>query len=140
MEEENIIIKIFEKAFDDFASKMCRNGYHIEERKIEKDEISVTFYVSQINDIFYKIYMKKQNIESDKIPNIKGQEPLNNENNPYNKLQYSDENYILKKIYENIITYNFKEIVCYEKYGILIKDLLNYKGIYNINIKSIMKG
>ena len=137
--KEEKLLNILKEAFDDFAKTVCKNKYYIEEQKILEDEISIIFYVPQFYDIFFKIYIKKQNINLDKIPKIKDIDPLEDIENPYKNLKFTDENYILEKIYESIIQYEHEDIKCYEKYGILIKKPLGIEGIYNINVKCIMK-
>ena len=137
--KEEKLLNILKEAFDDFAKTVYKNRYYIEEQKTLEDEISIIFYVPQFYDIFFKIYIKKQNINLDKIPKIKDIDPLEDIENPYKNLKFTDENYILEKIYESIIQYEYEDIKCYEKYGILIKKPLGIEGIYNINVKCMMK-
>lgn len=137
--KEEKLLNILKEAFDDFAKTVCKNRYYIEEQKILEDEISIIFYVPQFYDIFFKVYMKRQNTNSNEIPKIKDIDSLEDTENPYKNLKFTDENYILEKIYESIIQYEYEDIKCYEKYGILIKNPLGIEGIYNINVKCMMK-
>lgn len=131
------IINIFKEATTDFKNCFNKNLTSYYETDISDEEIILKFNVKFDRELNYAVIMKKQKRASNSIPKLKGYEPLEHTTNPYKKLKYTDENYILSRIYDLIQKCNFDEIVCYSKFGIIIRNPLELKGIYNINVKYI---
>ena len=88
-------------------------------------------------ELEYMLVLKRQKIELDYIPDVPGYEKLDLVTNPYKNLTYTDENVILGNIYDLIQNIDKAEIACYEKLGIIIRNPLQLKGLYSINIKYI---
>ena len=88
-------------------------------------------------ELKYLIIFKKLKTMSNYIPNVKGYNKLDLISNPFKNLKFTDENVILSYIYDYIKEIYFDEIVCYQKFGIILRNPLEFKGIYNINIKYI---
>ncbi len=131
------LINIFKDAVLDFKDKFNKNLVYYFEENISEEEIILKFNIEFDRKLEYLIVMKKQKNNSSIIPKLRGYEPLANEGNPFEKLKFTDENHILSKIYDLIIKNSFDEIVCYSNFGILIRNPLNLKGIYNINVKYV---
>jgi hypothetical protein len=143
----NTFLDIFKKSFDTFGKNMCDGNYYVQNETLSENETSVLFYVPTFEDLFYLLYIKKQNIVSDKLPTIKNQSPLNSAKNPYHLVSnggqidsFTDETFLLSEIYEYLMKYSFKQIACYKNYGILVSNPLDSNGIYNINVKCFKKG
>ena len=109
--------------------------YFLEE--IKEDEIILHFNLRYERDLEYLIILKKQKTDVNYIPTVKGYNKMDLNSNPFKKLKFTDENEILANIYDYLQEINFDEIVCYQKFGILIRNPLDLTGIYNINIKYI---
>lgn len=140
MNKQNDINKIIEilkkgalKFRDDFDESLKHE--FVEERK--EDEIIVHFKIFYNRELEYLIGFKKQKIEVDNIPNVKGYTRLDLSLNPFRNLKFTDENSILGNIYDYIKEIDIDEIVCYQKFGIILRNPLELNGIYNINIKYI---
>ncbi len=133
----NKIIEILKKGALKFRDDFDENLKHefAEERK--EDEIIVHFKIFYNRELEYLISFKKQKIVVDNIPNVKGYTKLDLGSNPFRKLKFTDESYILGNIYDYIKEIHIDEIVCYEKFGIILRNPLELDGIYNINIKYI---
>ncbi len=137
VKSEEIIVNIFKKASEGFAKNLDeRLSYYFDE-KIAEDEILLIFELIFDRHLKYLLAMKKQRTNSEKIPEVIGYERLDMVSNPYKILKYTDENYILGNIYDFLVKFPIKEMACYPKIGILLKDPLELKGIYNINVKYI---
>ena len=147
MDTKEMIIESFKKAFELFGDELYKKNYYIEKILTAENEISITYYVPSHFDIFYTLYMKKQNKKDyNGIPKIKGVEELEKKDNPYllvqdggNIAKFSDKQYLLKEIYENIKNIKYDDIAFYEKYGILIYNPQDLEGLYNINIRTFTK-
>lgn len=138
MSEDSVkkIINIFKDTALDFKDKFNKNLVYYFEENISDEEIILKFNIEFDRDLEYFIVMKKQKKNLNYIPKLRGHEPLNCDvGNPFEKLKFTDENYILSKIYDLIIKDSFDEIACYSNFGILIRNPLDLKGIYNINVK-----
>lgn len=140
MSERDSIDKIIQilkdgalKFHDDFNKKL--KYYFFIEKKA--DEIILHFILEYGRELEYLIIFRKQKTITNHIPNVKGHNQLDLTSNPYRKLRFTDEFTILGNIYDLIIKVNFEEIVCYEKFGIILLNPLELTGIYNINIKYI---
>ena len=133
----NKIIEIIKKSAlkfrDDFDKNV--NCYFMEEKK--DNEIIIHFNIKYGRDLEYLIIFRKQKIMADYIPNVKGHNKLDLSSNPYKNLNFTDENVILSNIYDYIKEIDVDEIACYKKFGIILRNPLELKGIYNINIKYI---
>lgn len=133
----NKIIEIIKKSAlkfrDDFDKNV--NCYFMEEKK--DNEIIIHFNIKYGRDLEYLIIFRKQKIMADYIPNVKGYNKLDLSSNPYKNLNFTDENAILSNIYDYIKEIDVDEIACYKKFGIILRNPLKLKGIYNINIKYI---
>ena len=134
---EDKIIEILKKGALKFHDDFDKNleCYFIEEKK--DDEIVIHFNIKYDRELEYLIIFKKQKTMADYIPNVKGHNKLDLSLNPYKKLKFTDENAILSNIYDYIKEIYVDEIACYQKFGILLRNPLELKGIYNINIKYI---
>lgn len=136
-ESINSIINIIKNGtasyFKEFDKNIGVSGF-IEEKE---DEIIVHFVIEYDRDLEYLVFLKKQKTDADVIPNVKGYSKLNLSMNPYDELDFTDENKILAKIYDLIKNIPYKEIVCYQEFGIILRDPLDLDGIYNINVKYI---
>lgn len=139
MSEDSVkkIINIFKDAALDFKDKFNKNLVYYFAESISEEEIILKFNVEFDRKLEYLMIMKKQKNNSNSIPKLRGYESLSNDGNPFKKLKYTDENYILGRIYDFIIENSFDEIVCYLNFGILIRNPLDLKGIYNINVKFV---
>ena len=140
MSKQNSVDKIIEllkrgaiKFHDDFDKNL--KYYFIEEKK--DDEIVIHFNIEYDRNLEYLIILKKQKIQADYIPSVKGYTKLDLSLNPYRNLHFTDENVILANIYDLIQEINVEEIACYQKFGIILRNPLELSGIYNINIKYI---
>lgn len=138
MKEQESINKIIEilkkgalKFQDDFSKQL--DYYFIEEKK--ENEIIIHFNIIYGKKIEYLIIFEKLKTMADHIPNVKGYDKLNLSTNPYRNLKYTDENAILGNIYEYIEKEQVDEINCYQEFGIILRNPLELKGIYNINVK-----
>lgn len=133
----NKIIEIIKKSAlkfrDDFDKNV--NCYFMEEKK--DNEIIIHFNIKYGRDLEYLIIFRKQKIMADYIPNVKGYNKLDLSSNPYKNLNFTDENAILSNIYDYIKEIDVDELACYKKLGIILRNPLELKGIYNINIKYI---
>lgn len=135
--DENSVNKIIEilkegakKFHDDFDKNL---KYYFKEEKKE-DEIIVNFRIEYGRTLEYLLIFKKQKTDADYIPEIKGYEKLDLSSNPYEKLYFTDENTMLGNIYNLLLDIKVDEIACYQKFGIILRNPLDLKGIYNINI------
>lgn len=140
MNKEESIDKIIEilkkgalKFHDDFDKNL--KFYFIEEKK--DDEIVIHFNIKYDRKLEYLIIFKKQKTMADYIPDLKGYNKLDLSINPYKNLKFTDESVILSNIYDLIKEIYVDEIACYQKFGIILRNPLDLKGIYNINIKYI---
>ncbi|MBO5398046.1 MAG: hypothetical protein J6A36_03855 [Clostridia bacterium] len=140
MNKEESIDKIIEilkkgalKFHDDFDKNL--RFYFIEEKK--DDEIVIHFNIKYDRKLEYLIIFKKQKTMADYIPDLKGYNKLDLSINPYKNLKFTDESVILSNIYDLIKEIYVDEIACYQKFGIILRNPLDLKGIYNINIKYI---
>ena len=140
MNKQDSVDKIIEilkkgalKFHDDFDKNL--KFYFIEEKK--DDEIVIHFNINYDRELEYLIIFKKQKTMADYIPNVKGYNKLDLSLNPYKNLNFTDENVILSNIYDYIKEIYVDEIACYQKFGIILRNPLELKGIYNINIKYI---
>lgn len=133
----NEIIEILKKGalrfHDDFDKNL--KFYFVEEKK--ENEIVLHFNITYDRELEYLIIFKKLKIIADYIPNVKGYNKLDLNLNPYKNLKFTDENVILSNIYDYIKEIHVDEIACYQKFGIILRNPLELKGIYNINIKYI---
>ncbi len=131
------IIEILKKSalkfHDDFGKNL--RYYFIEEKK--ENEIIIHFNIEYDRKFEYLIIFKKLQTMTDYIPNVKGYNKLDLSLNPYKNLKFTDENDILSKIYDYIKEIYVDEIACYQEFGIILRNPLELKGIYNINIKYI---
>lgn len=132
---EEILLDIFKQACINFRNCFNKNLDYFFKEDILEHGISLNFHINFGEELEYKIEMKKQNVNVDYIPKLKGHQELESLSNPFKSLKYTDENYILGEIYDLINQYPLDEIVCYQRFGILIRNPLKLKGIYNINIK-----
>ena len=140
MDEQESVDKIIEilkkgalKFRDDFGKNL--KCYFIEERK--DNEIVIHFNIRYDRRLEYLIIFQKQKTMADYIPNVKGYNKLDLSLNPYRNLKFTDENAILGNIYDYIKEIYVEEVACYQKFGIILRNPLKLKGIYNINIKYI---
>lgn len=140
MNNQDSIDKIIEilkngaiKFRNDFDRRLKCDFY--EEKK--DDEIVIHFNIKYDRELEYLIIFKKQKTMADYIPNVKGYKKLDLSLNPYKNLNFTDENAILGNIYDYIKEIYVDEIACYQKFGIILRNPLELKGIYNINIKYI---
>lgn len=132
------IINIFKNAAISFVNSFDKDLKYYFKENVTEDKITMIFELIYDRHLKYEFKMEKAKNNSDKIPNISGYEKLDNtEKNPYKELNFTDENYMLGNIYENIIKHPYQEIVCYKKIGIIVKNPINMNGIYNINIRYI---
>lgn len=131
------IIEILKKSALKFRDAFDKNlkCYFIEEKR--DGEIVIHFNIKYDRELEYLIIFKKQKTMSDYIPNVKGYNKLDLSLNPYKNLNFTDENVILSNIYDYIKEIYVAEIACYQKFGIILRNPLELKGIYNINIKYI---
>ena len=121
------------KFHDDFDKNL--NYSFFEEEK--ENEIIVHFTIKYDRDVKYLIKLKKQNIDTDYIPDVKGYNKLSSNSNPYKSLKFSDRNEILGNIYDYLKEIDIAEIVCYEKFGIIIRNPACLTGIYNIDVQYV---
>lgn len=119
---------------DDFDPKL--DVYFTEERK--EEEIVIHFHLIEERELEYRIVFRKQKTTAEYIPKVKGYEQLDTTSNPYKTLRFTDENAILSNIYDTIKEIDVAEIACYQMFGIILRNPLELKGIYNINIKFMM--
>lgn len=140
MNKQDSVDKIIEilkkgalKFHDDFDKNL--KFYFVEEKK--KDKIVLHFNIKYDRKLEYLITFKKLKTIADYIPNVKGYHKLDLSLNPYKNLKFTDENVILSNIYDYIKEIYIDEIACYQKFGIILRNPLELKGIYNINIKYI---
>ena len=133
----NKIIEILKKGALKFRDDFDKNleCYFMEEKK--EDEIVVHFHIEYDRELEYLIIFKQQKTMADSIPNVKGYNRLDLSLNPYKNLNFTDENVILSNIYDDIKEIYVDESACYQKFGIILRNPLDLKGIYNINIKYI---
>ena len=133
-ESSNKIVELLKKSAINFRNDFNKNlkGAFITEKK--EDEIVVHFKVFYNRELEYLLIFSKQNNENIEVEDF---EKLENSSNPYKQLHFTDENYILGCIFDNIKEITFEEIVCYKKMGIMLKNPLDLKGIYNIKVKYI---
>ena len=131
------IVEILKRGAIKFHDDFDRNlkYYFIEEKK--DDEIIIHFNIKYERNLEFLIILRKQKLQAEYIPNVKGYNKLDLSVNPYRKLQFTEENVILANIYDFIQEINVDEIVCYERFGIILRNPLELSGIYNINIKYI---
>lgn len=131
------IIEILKKSALKFHDDFDRNlkFYFIEEKK--EDEIVLHFNIKYDRELEYLIIFKKLKTTTDYIPNVKGYNKLDLRLNPYKNLKFTDENVILSNIYDLLKEIYIDEIACYQKFGIILRNPLKLKGIYNIYIKYI---
>ena len=131
------IVEILKKSSLKFRDDFDRNlkCYFVEEKK--DNEIVLHFNIIYDRLLQYLIIFNKLKTIADYIPNIKGYNKLDLKLNPYKKLKFSDENAILSNIFDYLKEISFDEIACYQKFGIILRNPLELKGIYNINIKYI---
>ena len=136
--DNTTIINIFKESAISFVNSFDKDlKYYFKENDAE-DKIIMLFELIYDRHLKYEFIMEKAKNNSDKIPNISGYEKLDNtEKNPYKELNFTDENYMLGNIYDNIIKYPYQEMVCYKKIGIIIKNPIDMDGIYNINVRYI---
>lgn len=131
------IVKILKdgalKFHDDFDANL--KYYFYDEKR--DNEIIVHFNMKYGRELEYLIILKKLKTMSNHIPIVRGYNPLDLNSNPFRKLNFTDENTILGNIYDLIKKIDFKDIACYEKFGIILLNPLELTGIYNINIKYI---
>ena len=133
----NKIINVFKNVSLDFEDNFSKNLVYYFEENISEEEIILKFNIEFDRELEYLIVMKKQKNNSSVISKLRGYELLADDGNPFEKLKFTDENYMLGKIYDLIIENSFDEIVCYSNFGILIRNPLDLKGIYNINVKYV---
>ena len=140
MNKQDSVDKIIEilkrgvlKFHDDFDKNL--KFYFVEEKK--QDEIVLHFNLKYDRKLEYLIIFKKLKTIADYIPNVKGYNKLDLSLNPYKNLKFTDENIILSNIYDYIKEIYVDEIACYQKFGIILRNPLELKVIYNINIKYI---
>lgn len=140
MNKQDSIDKIIEilkkgalKFHDDFDKNL--KYYFIEEKR--DNEIVIHFNIIYDRELEYLIIFRKQKIMADYIPNVKGHNRLDSSLNPYKDLNFTDENVILGNIYDYLKEIHVDEIACYQKFGIILRNPMDLKGIYNINIKYI---
>lgn len=131
------IINIFKDAALTFVNSFNKNLRYYFKENIKENEIIVLFDLSYDRHLRYEIKLEKAKKNFIKIPNVKGYEKIEDSSNPYKQLSFSDENFILGNIYDNIIKYSYTEIVCYKKIGIIVKNPIDLEGIYNINVRYI---
>lgn len=131
------IIELLKKGAIKFHDDLGKNlkYYFTEEKK--DNEIVIHFNLEFDRNLEYLIIFRKQKIQADYIPSVKGYTKLDLSLNPYRTLHFTDENIILANIYDLIQEINVDEIACYQKFGIIIRNPLELSGIYNINIKYI---
>lgn len=131
------IIEILKKGAVKFHDDLCKKlqYYFVEEKK--EDEIIIHFNIIYDIHLEYLMIFKKLKTTSDHIPNVRGYNQLDSRLNPYRNLTFTDENEILGNIYDYIQEINVEEIACYQKFGIIIRNPIKLKGIYNINIKYV---
>lgn len=118
---------------DDFDKDL--KCYFTKDKK--DDETVLHFILMYDRELEYLIILKKLKTIADYIPNVKGYNKMDLISNPYKNLKFTDENIILSNIYDYIKEINVDEIACYQKLGIILRNPLDLKGIYNINIKYI---
>lgn len=136
--DKDTIINIFKEAAIFFVNSFDKDLKYYFKEDITEDKITMMFELIYDRHLKYEFIMEKAKNNSDKIPNISGYEKLDNTGkNPYKELNFTDENYMLGSIYDNIIKYPYQEIVCYKKIGIIVKNPVDMNGIYNINIRYI---
>mgnify|MGYP004454884107 CR=1 FL=1 len=133
----NCIVEILKKGILEFHNEIARCRHYEFDEKNEENEIILFFTLGVGDEVVYVISFKKMRTEADHIPNVKNNEKLILDKNPFKNLEYTDEIYILEKIYDLILKIKFDEIACYEKFGILLRNPLELKGIYNIDVKFI---
>lgn len=134
-ENASIIMNIFKDAAISLVKKVSENLRYSFKENIVQDKITIIFEVIYGKNPIYEVKIEKAKNNSEKIPNISRYKKLNNNGvNPYKNLKFTDENFMLGNIYDRLIKFPYKEIVCYEKVGIIIKNPMNIEGIYNINI------
>ena len=135
IESVQILEDIIKKGAIKFRDEI---GTNIECSFIEKEEedekdICFNLYFGEKHE--YQIALKKFKTENDDIPDVKGYNKMDLTTNPFKKLKFTDESDILGNIFDALKSLRIDEIACYEKNGIIMKNPLNLKGIYNINIK-----
>ena len=136
--DNTAIINIFKETAISFVNSFDKNLKYYFKEDVTEDKITMILELIYDRHLKYEFIMEKAKNNSDKIPNISGYEKLDNtEKNPYKELNFTDENYMLGNIYDNIIKHPYQEIVCYKKIGIIIKNPIDMDGIYNINIRYI---
>lgn len=137
LESVNTLIEIIKESALKFGTSLNSNlKYYFKEEKND-NEVIIYFNMMYGRELEYMIVLKRQKIELDYIPDVQGYEKLDLVTNPYKSLTYTDENVILGNIYDLIQNIDKAEIACYEKLGIIIRNPLQLKGLYGINIKYI---
>lgn len=129
------IIDILKNAALRFHDDLGKNIEYYFTEEETNEEIVVHFNMIYGGFLEYLITFKKLNTVANSIPNVKGYNKLSLDENPFKKLHFSDENAIMANIYDFIQDINFDEIVCYEKFGIILLNPIDLTGIYNINIR-----
>lgn len=142
MDTKDTIVLKLENAFKKLGDELYEGMYHLEEVKEDDNTISVTYFIPANADVFFIMFMKKQNGNYETIPKIKNEIEFDSSKNPYKLLSeggnirnFSDKQYILSQLYEEFKNENFDEMACYEKYGILIRNPFDLNGLYNISVK-----
>ena len=143
MDTKDEVVEKLKRSFKKLGDELYDGIYNLEEVKKDDDVISATYFIPANTDVFFIMFMKKQNGEYSSIPKIKNEKELSTElENPYMLISqggsirsFSDKQYILSNLYEEFKNEKFEEIACYEKYGMLVRNPLDLNGIYNINVK-----
>lgn len=130
----NKIITILKDGATKFHDEFDKNLEYYFKEEIKEDEVVVHFNITYGRKLEYLLIFKKQKSDYDHIPSIKGENALDLTSNPYKELNFTDENCILGNIYNLLENINYDEIACYKKYGIILLNPLELKGLYNINI------
>ena len=106
----NKIINVFKNVSLDFKDNFSKNLVYYFDENISEEEIILKFNIEFDRELEYLIVMKKQKNNSSVIPKLRRYELLADDGNPFEKLKFTDENYMLGKIYDLIIKRELEDI------------------------------